>query len=140
MSILLIDLAIFHAVAERLVSPDPHEGHFDTCFSLEASKLQRMVKHWYNLNRATHIAIHRDFTVIDTNYVYEQTPLSTVQFLKWLRCIKKNIDADIIGLHISIASAEEYAVVFLDRIIDEVQSKLIEDLAQCEEAANAACL
>jgi len=132
MSIVLIDLGVFHAVAERLVSPDPREGHFITCFSLEEAKLQSIVKRWYQLNLSTHLALYKDFSVLNNKYMYEKKPFSTMQFLRWLQSIKKNINIDLIELHIHVNDPERYSVVFLDRIIDEVQSKLIDGLANQE--------
>ncbi|GAA3929115.1 hypothetical protein GO495_06555 [Chitinophaga oryziterrae] len=133
MSVVLIDLSVFHAVAERLVSPSLYDAHFEICREWKTSALEFLVENWMKLNRATYKVIDTDGVIENDVYEYTERGFTTIQFLKNLKFIRQNIDLKIIGLE-NLKFEEKYALEFLDRLINTVQSKFIESLAEYQDA------
>lgn len=146
MSVLIPDLKIYQAVASKMFDASFRTtcdiNHFSSCFSftnpLTEDRIWKLVKTWLTLNENSCDARYRE----ESN----QKPLTfflkerfvsapdTYQFLKWLQCIKYNIELSTIETVREITEDEREAYKFLSRLIDEAKMAIIDSLPEYKAA------
>lgn len=146
MSILIPDLKIYQAVATKMYyatsNPVCDINHFTSCFSfrspLTEEKIWTLINHWLALNEASYYARYKEpitsplTEFLKKKFIYDAP--NTYQFLKWLQCIRYNIEPETIKKVRQLTVEEALALNFLDRLIREAQDAIINSLTQYKEA------
>jgi len=138
MSVVVVDERIFDRVAfkmflaaQKSVTPD---CSFPCCRGLTVAQIDVMVNHWYGLNMITYCIAYGDELVTNWRSMKRYTskdPISTVVFVKWLRCIRDNINAKIIDQKIlPLAENLQESILFLDQLLVEAMKAAISCLPE----------
>jgi hypothetical protein len=129
----LLDHRIFAALANKMdfaarhTAPDIH--YFSVCPALTRGDITYLVSIWYKLNCESFSITHHKMKGMGLiAFQFSQIPVSTFQFLKWLKCLRQNIEADRIEIRRSLQAYESTALAFLDGLIVNVMDAIIDSL------------
>jgi len=151
MSVTVIEPKVFELVLNRMLYYGSQtEKSISYCEELSKNYRKRtieeyetychtLVRLWYSLYDKSYHYKYRENetyfadTIVDIRLDRKITPINTYQFVKYLHCIKYNIEISTIGID-NISLSESGAHSELEQIIKSITFTIITELPQYKEA------
>lgn len=138
MSIQIIEIAVFLSVASKMFEASKavviNEDYYPSCREISQMRIIEVVNSWYSLNIESYEDKYPDEEATEyRELVFGPTPPppTAIQFLKWLKAIRDNIDHHCIPLNNQQAFRD---VLLLDRLIKEASAAIIGQLPDYKAA------
>ena len=134
-----LEQQVFDAVATKIDFARQHPisdiNYFPICRKWSRQEIGKMVGLWEMINLESYCRpTHEPFAIHIRPYRFDGFPCETHQFLKWLKCLKDNIDLDVIRQVRQISAEELEAVSELDKLIYQVMDAIINSLPKYQAA------
>ncbi|WP_025144893.1 hypothetical protein [Pedobacter jeongneungensis] len=140
MSIQIIEETIFLAVARKMfeasIALKVNENFYPCCRDMSNERIIDLVASWHKLNWDSYEDEYNESQQLSDRVELligiTPPPPTAVQFLKWLHCIRYNINHNCIPRQNSQSLRD---ILFLDRLIRDVSKAIIEQLPDYRDAS-----
>jgi len=144
MSVLVVNPRVFEALALKMhyasANRVVNENHYSSCLNLSRSDIEKSVTVWCQFNEMTYTLAYRkhgetyDFLYRFLQFRYSRYPATAIQFLKWLECVRYNINEEAIAEIRELQQEETEALQLLDHLIADVQRAIIHSTPEYDAA------
>lgn len=144
MSVLILDLKVYEAVYNKAWSYQFNNVcDINYCYTLKKyteNQLKEIIKNWLWLNEMSYNCRYEESNIIELPellkfYLSGKEPINTYQMLKYLECIKYNIEISTIiinGIEIPEDKKDSYKI--LKDAVNEIKNVIISELPQYKKA------
>ena len=123
-----MDFARQHAISDI--------NYFPICRRWSREDIGKLVGIWEIINMESYFRpTNEPFAIQTRPYRFDGFPCETHQFLKWLKCLRENVDLEIIASARDLSDVELKAIKALDNLIFQVMDAIINSLPKYREAS-----
>ncbi len=138
MSVLKLDVDVCEAVYNKAVSYTfRNQVDINYCSTLgrfTKTDLQEIIKSWFILNELSYNGKYKDISpsIVDLITFRTAHSINTYQMLKYMECIRYNIEPNTIKRNLN--TFEEQSLKVLNDAIDEIKSIIINELEEYKKS------
>jgi hypothetical protein len=140
MSVMIVIDEVYESLSGKMLSASfnktVNENYFSCCNDLTEPVIEKYITDWAYLNDISYSAKYEsglDCPEPKLKFKY-RWDISSIQFLKWLRCIRYQIEMDTIKSTMSVSAELMHSYSFLEKLIRQVESAIIGAIPEYKDA------